>query len=166
MAVAGGMTPHYQGDGRYKMALELQQKHPDVVKITQKWGRWQHQVDYRPFRKNKLRLKPGAVIHRQGERHFDGHLLLDVDDEGLDQAGQDAGLSNGGANGGQDQQAGQDEDGRDSRHGWLLSGYVGCGRKACDQLYCSAVRQVEHPRYPLTPRARSATIERLSLIHI
>ena len=62
MTVKGGMTPHYQGDGRYKMALELQRKHPDVVKITQKWGRWQHQVDYRPFRKNKLRLKPGVVI--------------------------------------------------------------------------------------------------------
>jgi len=62
MTVKGGMTPHYQGDGRYKMALELQQKHPDVVKITQKWGRWQHQVDYRPFRKNKLRLKPGVII--------------------------------------------------------------------------------------------------------
>ncbi len=62
MTVKGGMTPHYQGDGRYKMALELQRKHPDVVKITQKWGRWQHQVDYRPFRKNRLRLKPGVVI--------------------------------------------------------------------------------------------------------
>ncbi len=62
MTVKGGMTPHYQGDGRWKMAEELRQKHPDVVKITQKWGRWQHQVDYRPFRKNKLRLKPGIII--------------------------------------------------------------------------------------------------------
>ncbi len=62
MVVSGGMTPHYQGDGRYKMALELQQKHPDVTTITRKWGRWQHQVDYRKFKKNKLRLKPGVVI--------------------------------------------------------------------------------------------------------
>ncbi len=62
MNVAGGMTPHYQGDGRWKMAEELRQKHPDVTTITRKWGRWQHQVDYRPFKKNKLKLKPGIVI--------------------------------------------------------------------------------------------------------
>lgn len=62
MKVKGGMTPHYQDDGRYKMARELQKKHPDVVKITRKWGRWQHQVDYRRFKANKLIKKPGVVI--------------------------------------------------------------------------------------------------------
>ena len=49
-------------DGRLLMAQSLQRQHPDVVKITRKWGRWQHQVDYRPFKKNKLILKPGVVI--------------------------------------------------------------------------------------------------------
>lgn len=34
--------------------------------------------------------------------------------------------------------------------------------ESCGQIYCSALSQVEHPRYPLTPRARSATIERMS----
>lgn len=62
MAVKGGMTPHYQGDGRWKMAEELRQKHPDVVTITQKWGRWQHQVDYSRFRKNTLIKKKGIHI--------------------------------------------------------------------------------------------------------
>lgn len=62
MTVSGGMTPHYQGDGRLKMAQELQRRHPDVVKITRKWGRWQHQVDYRPFKGNKLILKEGVEI--------------------------------------------------------------------------------------------------------
>lgn len=62
MTVKGGMTPHYQDDGRWKMAKELKEKHPDVTKITRKWGRWQHQVDYRPFRGNKLIKKPGLVI--------------------------------------------------------------------------------------------------------
>jgi hypothetical protein len=62
MTVKGGMTPHYQGDGRWKMAEELRQKHPDVVTITRKWGRWQHQVDYRPFKNNRLIRKPGLVI--------------------------------------------------------------------------------------------------------
>ena len=49
-------------DGRLLMAQSLQRQHPDVVKITRKWGRWQHQVDYRPFKGNKLILKPGVII--------------------------------------------------------------------------------------------------------
>ena len=49
-------------DGRLLMARSLQRQHPGVVKITRKWGRWQHQVDYRPFKKNKLVRKPGVVI--------------------------------------------------------------------------------------------------------
>lgn len=62
MTIKGGNTPIYQGDGRLKMAQELQSRHPDIVKITWKWGRWQHQVDYRPFKYNKPILRPGVVI--------------------------------------------------------------------------------------------------------
>lgn len=63
MTVKGGNTDElYQGDGRLLMAQSLQQQHPDVVKITRKWGRWQHQVDYRPFKNNRLILRPGVVI--------------------------------------------------------------------------------------------------------
>lgn len=49
-------------DGRYLMALSLQQQHPDVTKIVQKWGRWQHSVDYRPFAGNKLKKKKNLTI--------------------------------------------------------------------------------------------------------
>jgi hypothetical protein len=49
-------------DGRLLMAQSLQQQHPDVTKITRKWGRWQHQVDYRPFKANRLIKKPGLEI--------------------------------------------------------------------------------------------------------
>jgi hypothetical protein len=62
MTIGGGMTPYYQDDGRYKMALELQKKHPDIVRIGWRWNRWQHIVDYRPFRSNQLRLRPDVVI--------------------------------------------------------------------------------------------------------
>lgn len=63
MTMKGGNTDElYQGDGRLKMAQSLQEQHPDVVKIAWKWGRWQHQVDYRPFKNNRPRLKPGVVI--------------------------------------------------------------------------------------------------------
>ncbi len=54
MTITGGMTEHYLGDGRYKMAKELADKHPDVVTITEKFGRYQHQVNYEPFKKNAL----------------------------------------------------------------------------------------------------------------
>jgi len=43
-------------------AKSLRAQHPDVCTIARKWNRWQHHVDYRRFRGNKLRLKPGLVI--------------------------------------------------------------------------------------------------------
>lgn len=49
-------------DGRLEMAKSLQLQHPDVARITRKWGRWQHHVDYRSFKKNRLRKVPGLKI--------------------------------------------------------------------------------------------------------
>jgi hypothetical protein len=77
MTVKGGMTPHYQDDGRYKMAKELRDRWPEFVKITRKWGRWQHQVDYRPFKKNKLIKKEGVDIP-QGVNNY-GMKLVKVE---------------------------------------------------------------------------------------
>ena len=63
MTMTGGNTDElYQGDGRLRMAQSLQRQHPDVVKIARKWGRWQHQVNYRPFKGNKPILKKGVTI--------------------------------------------------------------------------------------------------------
>jgi hypothetical protein len=63
MTMKGGNTDDlYKDDGRLLMAQSLQQQHPDVVKITRKWGRWQHKVDYRPFKANRLIKKEGIVI--------------------------------------------------------------------------------------------------------
>ncbi len=56
-------------DGRLEMAKSLQQQHPDIVRIVRKWGRWQHHVDYRGFKKNTLRRVPGRVIE-QGTNEF------------------------------------------------------------------------------------------------
>lgn len=67
MTMKGGNTEELykldgQKDGRLIMAQSLQQQHPDVTKITRKWGRWQHQVDYRPFKNNRLIKKAGLEI--------------------------------------------------------------------------------------------------------
>lgn len=65
MTVKGGNTDELYRqdadfDGRLEMAKALKSLHPDVTTIARKWGRWQHVVDYRPFKKNTLRRKPGA----------------------------------------------------------------------------------------------------------
>jgi hypothetical protein len=64
MTMKGGNTEdlYLIENGRLKMAQSLQKQHPDVTKITWKWGRWQHSVDYRPFKRNKLIKKPGIII--------------------------------------------------------------------------------------------------------
>ena len=62
MLIKGGMTPQYQGDGRLKMATELWAKHPDVTRITRRWDRWQHYVDYSKFAGNRLRLREGVEL--------------------------------------------------------------------------------------------------------
>jgi len=70
MTMKGGNTDQLykqdrKMDGRLMMAKSLQQQHPDIVEIKWKWGRWQHSVDYRPFRKNTfikrkdLKIKEG-----------------------------------------------------------------------------------------------------------
>ena len=52
----------YKDDGRLKMAESLVEQHPDVASITWKWGRWQHSVNYRPFKHNRLRLKSDVQL--------------------------------------------------------------------------------------------------------
>ena len=49
-------------DGRWLMAESLREQHPDQTTVERKWGRWQHQVDYRRFRNNGLVLKSGIVL--------------------------------------------------------------------------------------------------------
>jgi len=61
MRMAGGNTDElYKDDGRKLMAESLQTQHPDVVKVTWKFKRWHHSVDYSPFKRNKLIRKSGV----------------------------------------------------------------------------------------------------------
>ena len=67
MQLKGGMTEYYKSiecQGRYKFAEELQKAHPDVVSITKKFNRWHHQVNYKPFKNNKLIKKEGIIIKK------------------------------------------------------------------------------------------------------
>lgn len=78
MKMKGGNTDKiYKEDGRLKMAQSLVDQHPDITKITWKFGRWQHQVDYSQFQRNKLKLKPGVTIPT-GVNNYG--MVLEVDE--------------------------------------------------------------------------------------
>lgn len=66
MSMKGGNTEALYkldtDDGRLLMAQSLKEQHPDVVSIERRWNRWQHVVDYRRFRQNALRRRPGVVV--------------------------------------------------------------------------------------------------------
>lgn len=62
MSMKGGNSDTlYREDGRRAMAESLVEQHPDCVTITRKWNRWQHSVNYSAFKRNKLKLRAGAV---------------------------------------------------------------------------------------------------------
>ena len=69
LTMKGGNTDElYQADGRLKMAQSLCEQHPDISKVTWKWGRWQHAVYYEHF-KQQLKLRAGVEIP-QGNNEY------------------------------------------------------------------------------------------------
>lgn len=66
MRMKGGNTGEVYGDtdNRLEFAESLQKQHPDVVKVAWKFNRWHHQVNYKPFKKNKLIKKQGLNISK------------------------------------------------------------------------------------------------------
>ena len=77
MTMTGGNTDElYKDDGRLKMAESLRDQHPDITKVIFKWGRWQHQVNYDIFKKNKLIKKPGLKIPK-GINNY--NMILEID---------------------------------------------------------------------------------------
>lgn len=55
MITKGGNTPIYTtGDLRSNFVDSLIEQHPDVVKKVWRFERWHHEVNYNPFKKNKL----------------------------------------------------------------------------------------------------------------
>lgn len=64
MTMKGGNTDnvYVDGDNRLKFAESLVEQHPDVVKVVWRFNRWHHQVNYKPFKNNRLIKKPGLVV--------------------------------------------------------------------------------------------------------
>jgi hypothetical protein len=59
----GGNTDsvYAETDNRLEFAQSLVNQHPDVAKVTKKFGRWHHQVNYKPFKKNILKFRDNYV---------------------------------------------------------------------------------------------------------
>ena len=65
LTMSGGNDEIYsETDNRKEFAESLQRQHPDVVDVTWKFNRWHHQVNYKPFRKNRLVRKEGLNVKR------------------------------------------------------------------------------------------------------
>lgn len=61
--IKGGNTADfYSKEGTMPKSKMLAMMHPDVSKITFRFGRWHHHVNYKPFKKNKLIRKQGLEI--------------------------------------------------------------------------------------------------------
>ncbi len=57
----GNSAEFYDKEGTLPKSQMQVAMHPDVSKLTWRFGRWHHHVDYRPFRKNVLVLKDGVA---------------------------------------------------------------------------------------------------------
>ncbi len=61
--IQGGNTEEfYNKEGTLPKSQMLADMHPDVAEVVWKFNRWHHQVNYKPFKRNKLIKKPGIVI--------------------------------------------------------------------------------------------------------
>ncbi len=61
-AMAGGNTEAFYADeGTLAKSAMLVRMHPDVTKLVKRFGRWHHQVDYRPFRHLTLKRRNDYV---------------------------------------------------------------------------------------------------------
>jgi hypothetical protein len=81
MRAKGGNTDelYKQTNNRREFAESLKEQHPDVVDVTWKFGRWHHQVNYKPFKKNKLIKKQGIEIP-EGVNNY-GMVIKEFDEK-------------------------------------------------------------------------------------
>lgn len=63
MKVKGGNEKIYnETNNRKEFAESLQEQHPDVVKVVWRFNRWHHDVNYKPFKQNKLIKKDNIIV--------------------------------------------------------------------------------------------------------
>ena len=58
----GNTDAFYAREGTLAKSQMLVRMHPDVSKLTWKYDRWHHEVNYLPFKANPLRRRPDLVV--------------------------------------------------------------------------------------------------------
>ncbi len=53
---------NYNPEGTINKSMMLYKSHPDVTRLSWRYRRWHHEVDYSGFQKNQLKLKSGTKI--------------------------------------------------------------------------------------------------------
>ena len=81
MRAKGGNTDtiYNTGDNRREFAESLKNQHPDCVEVVWKFNRWHHEVNYKPFKKNKLIKKQGIKI-KEGVNNY-GMVLKEFNEK-------------------------------------------------------------------------------------
>lgn len=80
--MSGGNTEEfYKDEGTLNKSKMLENMHPDVAKVVWKFNRWHHQVDYRPFKKNKL-IRKQDIIMPTGINNY-GMVLVKGSEEAI-----------------------------------------------------------------------------------
>lgn len=62
LTMKGGNTDTVYVGGTLPKSKMIADLHPDVARVAWRFGRWHHFVDYGPFKKNKLILRPDIEI--------------------------------------------------------------------------------------------------------
>jgi hypothetical protein len=57
----GNTAAFYEREGTLPKSRMLVRMHPDVARLTWKYGRWHHEVNYKPFAGNRPVRKPGPL---------------------------------------------------------------------------------------------------------
>lgn len=80
MTVKGGITSSYDDmdDNRKAISQMLVDAHPDVARLTEKFGRWHHEVNYGIYKKNQLIRKKNIYVPR-GVNNY-GMKLINLDE--------------------------------------------------------------------------------------
>ena len=65
----GNHQQFYSKDGTIQKSRMLEDMHPDVAKVVMRYGRWHHEVDYKPFKGNPLMLKEGLNIQKGNDEY-------------------------------------------------------------------------------------------------
>lgn len=83
LRMGGGNTDtiYNSDDNRREFAESLKNQHPDIVKVVWKFNRWHHQVDYKPFKKNILKLKKDLIVN-DGINEY-GMKLINISDNNI-----------------------------------------------------------------------------------